>query len=364
MVVVHAQFFLKKILGNHKTSPTLPTKKTSSMPLIPRRPYDLDPEMKFRDRVQQMKAMYLYCTCCLAVGCFLVASPSQCGAELKIWLDSYDPHGFWISLHRPVDDQVVSKGIRDSLRYASVDEMQAVCALPHVRCCDGRLFVEVGSSIGMVSLFAAARDMRVMAFDPLEPNVRRMQESRCLNSCRAGSYRRNCANFDADRFGVFHHLVGAQPDPVGRTVTSEPGNLAATMRGGGWVRTPNVTTVTIDDAVGIGDEIEVLLLTCQGAEYDALLGASMHLVGRRVRNVVWRRHHTADARGDEVTAKQILHLLWSSGFRFFYDLEASRRSGAPPRLLLSDQEVLEYVMRQRAVGEHPNLLASLGGLDD
>jgi hypothetical protein len=81
---------------------------------------------------------------------------------------------------------------------------------------------------------------------------------------------------------VHLNLVGAQSDPVGSIVQSEPGNLAATMRGGGSVKTANVTTVTIDQSVG-DREIEVLLLTCQGFEYEALLGASALLVSRKIR---------------------------------------------------------------------------------
>ena len=51
-------------------------------------------------------------------------------------------------------------------------------------CQGGRTAVEVGSAIGMVSMYLAARGMRVYAMDPVLPNVQRMGESACANGVR------------------------------------------------------------------------------------------------------------------------------------------------------------------------------------
>ena len=295
--------------------------------------------------------------CVLCASAFLLL-PNGCGHDLAVRIDSYLPYAFWISLHSPMDDQVISKNIYENLRYESIDEVQAVCSLPTVRCSDGSLFVEVGSAVGAVSLYAASRGMRVIALDPLAPNVRRLKQSQCLNSCLV-SHSVRCANFAPDRFTVLLNLVGAQSDPMGRAVQSEPRNLAATMRGGGEVRASNVSVVTLDDVLG-PQSVELLLLTCQGAELDALFGAVLHLASRHIRHIVWRRHYTANAPVDVAKAKAMVNLLWASGFRVFYDLEDSRRLGVLPRLMTSELEVLEYVIRARAMGEHPNVLASLG----
>jgi FkbM family methyltransferase len=276
-----------------------------------------------------------------------------CEARFAVRLD-YGQYHFWISLHSPFDDQFVSKGIKEKLKYGSVDEMHSVCELSSVQCNSDHLFVEVGSAVGMVSLYAASRGMSVIAFDPLAPNIRRIRESLCVNCARSPS--NVCRNFSPERFAVHLNLVGAQSDPVGRIVQSEPGNLAATMRGGGSVRTANVTTVTIDQSVS-DREIEVLLLTCQGFEYEALLGASHLLASRKIRNIIWRRHYTLQEHN--ANALKILQFLWSNGFKIFYNLEGCRNGGTLPVQFLSDEEVMDYVMSRRGPDEHPNILASL-----
>ena len=74
-------------------------------------------------------------------------------------------------------------------RYPSIDEMHAICEHGmdpdsgyQANCGPGGVFVEVGSTIGMVALYAASRGMKVYAFDPLRPNIDRIRESLCLNS--------------------------------------------------------------------------------------------------------------------------------------------------------------------------------------
>ena len=318
--------------------------------------------MKFRDRLfllQQQRARtafaFLVFLCCMMV--FLDPPTSiQCGAEVVVQLVFGGDVAFWISLHPAWEDLVVSKGIKEKRGYASVDEVHAVCNhLLFSTCGDGHLFVEVGSAVGAVSLYAAALGMRVVAFDPLETNVHRIEQSLCLNGCSASPSYPSCIRFDSESFTIRHALVGSMSGVVA-AVQSEPGNLAATMRGGGAVSSLNVSVVTLDEELfWSGNSIELLLLTCQGAELDALLGADALLGERRIHNIIWRVHHSTPFN----TSQHILNLLWNSGFRSFYYLEETRSHGTAPRLFQSNAAVADYVLRKREPGEHPNVLAAL-----
>jgi FkbM family methyltransferase len=206
---------------------------------------------------------------------------------------------FLVSLHDPAVDTVVSKGILEGLfgppgKYPSVDEVHSICEHGHesafegsdynINCGKGGIFVEVGSAIGMVSLYAASRGMKVYAFDPLKPNVERMEESLCVNGavdCLKQLAQKRirdidpCSNgtetwgpFSPSSFRLHENLVGSAADEKGRTVESMPGNLAATMSGGGSYRA-TVKTVTIDDRVP-DPVIDLLLLTSQGHEFEVV----------------------------------------------------------------------------------------------
>jgi FkbM family methyltransferase len=194
---------------------------------------------------------------------------------------------FSVVLHDPDEDQIISRSIKEGGRgsYDSINELHSICEHNQsgytIHCGPDKVFVEVGSGLGMVSLYAATRGMRVYAFDPLPPNIRRLDESLCLNGERrclmqgedSSEKRFRCSRPSGDwgsyaprRFSRFCNLVGASRDDYGRVVESEPGNMAATMRGGGRVRV-RVKVVTIHEAVR-DSVIEVLLLTCQGFEYE------------------------------------------------------------------------------------------------
>lgn len=239
---------------------------------------------------------------------------------------------FDIALHEPESDQVISKGIKQGLfgpkgTYPSVDEFHSICEHTGAQCENGKVLVEVGSAVGMVSLYAATRGMRVYAFDPLPPNVERLRESRRMNSLY--------------NLTIIWGLVGSTSDPAGRWVESEPGNLAATMRGGGRVRA-KVGVVTIDETVAERG-IELLLLTCQGCELDALRGAGRYLADRSIKRVIWRHH------GKE-RSLAIAQLL--DGYRF-YSLVEARAGGEPQRI----GSIVEYLSAALPAGAHPNVLA-------
>ena len=101
---------------------------------------------------------------------------SQCILENPIFeefhytsLKGTSQFNFFVSLHDPEVDTVISKGIKEGSygpkgRYPSVDEIHAICEHGEdaeggyrANCGRGGVFVEVGSAIGMVSLYAAAR---------------------------------------------------------------------------------------------------------------------------------------------------------------------------------------------------------------
>lgn len=264
-------------------------------------------------------------------------------------------YSFFVSLHDPDVDRVISRGAYVSRsNYASVSEMHSICEHANqsytIHCGPGRVFVEVGSALGMVSLYAASRGMRVYAFDPLPPNIQRLDESVCLNGerqCRqlAGADSRKrirCSRpsdvwgaFAPDKFSRYQALVGASTNDIGQVVESEPGNMAATMRGGGSVRA-HAKVVTIHNIVR-DSGIELLLLTCQGFEYEALLGAQELLKAGRIRNIVWRRHHMNPEL--DAKAEKIMRLLMDGGYQF-YNIEGSRRSSAIPPRLIPQEKVI------------------------
>jgi len=283
--------------------------------------------------------------------------------EMKYYSGKRDL-SFLLSLHPSEEDGVISKGIREGLfgplhRYPSVDEMHAVCELFTDTCVEGKVFVEVGSAIGAVSVYMASRGMKVYAYDPILPNVQRLSESRCLNHARPCNGSQECTHFSPSNFRVFWNAVGSAAGGSVH-VESEPNNLAATARGGGSFRA-EVGVVTIDETVIImaddDNGIEMMLLTCQGNEYDALLGASGFLNSGRLRNIVWRRHATRPEHDE--TALKIMGLLGDHGFTFFW-LEASRAAGLTPPVRMSFEEMLERVVKLSMQGVHPNILASRG----
>ena len=229
---------------------------------------------------------------------FAAKCPPENGAENLAELqykslDGKRNYSFAVAVHDPAIDQVISKGILEGLfgpkgTYPSVDQVHMICehlgGEAAIECGPGRVFVEVGSAIGMVSLYAASRGMKVYAFDPLFPNMERISASLCSNGQRycAAAGQRSISNIATDRcqhpsaetwgpfspttFSLFWRLVGKESDYEGRFIESEPGNLAATARGGGTVRA-KVQTTTIDESVH-DPKIELMLLTCQGSEYE------------------------------------------------------------------------------------------------
>ena len=280
---------------------------------------------------------------------------------------------FSVVLHDPDTDQIISRSIKEGKRgYDSINELHSICEHNQsgytVHCGPGKVFVEVGSALGMVSLYAATRGMRVYAFDPLPPNIQRLDESLCLNGERrclmegedSSEKRFRCSRPSDDwgsyapgKFSRFCNLVGAHRDDYGRVVESEPGNMAATMRGGGSVRA-RVKVVTIHEAVR-DSVIEVLLLTCQGFEYEvrffisigfisftslfciqALLGAQERVRSGKIRNIIWRRHHMSAE--FDVKAEKIALLLMASGYQFF-NIEGARQSPDLPPIPIPQDKV-------------------------
>jgi len=299
-----------------------------------------------------------------------VAVENTCNSNQFVRQMAYDDAKFFMSLHDPVSDHVISKGILDSGRYASVDELINICSHSggtyRVNCGDDRLFVEVGSAVGMVSLYAVSRGMRVHAFDPVLPNIDRLTESRCLNGeahCHGCADPSQWGPFAPGRFAIQWSLVDSARGPS-RAVSSRPQNLAATAGGGGTYNAiVNVTSIGAE----IGSEIEILLLTCQGFEYNALLGAIDLLKTRKIKSIIWRRHPSAGrlspvnvlgsrrtlSEQDANTAK-ITELLLGYGYSF-YNIESKTR--AP--IKIPPLELADYVLMPLYNGAHPNIFSVL-----
>ena len=271
-----------------------------------------------------------------------------------------EKYSFLVSLHPPDEDHVLSKGIKEGLfgpknTYPSVDEMHTICET-NAACNTGNVFVEVGSALGVISVYMGRRGMKVYAFDPVLPNIQRLSESRCLNNARMcpNTTEKDCRPFfSQSNFHAMWHAVSSGEGPRSVQMQSEPRNMAATMRGGGSFKS-EVQITTIDESVK-EESIELLLLTCQGNEYNALLGASKFLKSGKIRNIVFRRHSTRPEHDE--SALGILRLLDSYGYIFF-NLEATRASGKRPEHVTFD-EMLNYVTKLHMSGGHPNILASL-----
>jgi hypothetical protein len=163
---------------------------------------------------------------------------------------------YQLSLHDTEQDLVVSKLLLESNgTYGTVSEVHAVCEGGQdggygIDCEKGKTFVEVGSALGHVSMYMATRGMRVVAIDPLEANIERVQESMCLNgvaTCLKGSPPRSTGaqEREGDRCSqssewlsyspkhvlAIFALVSNEANESLTLVESEPYNLAATIKG-------------------------------------------------------------------------------------------------------------------------------------
>ncbi len=128
-----------------------------------------------------------------------------------------------------------------------------------------------------------------------------------------------------------------------------------------------VSVTSLGADLSPGTEIEVLLLTCQGFEYNALIGAKNLLKDKKVKSIIWRRHAPDGilspvnvlgkmrmlSHQDSNTAK-IAELLLGYGYEF-YNIES--KENRPKRIPLSELE--NYILRPLYNGDHPNILSVL-----
>ena len=249
---------------------------------------------------------------------------------------------YLLSLNSPVDDAVVSKGILNWMfsppgTYPSSTEVHTLCTAqpqtasprwmkkmlgvggleePVISCVEGKVAVEVGSAIGMVSMYLAERGMRVYALDPVLPNVMRLKESACLNGIRhclqqAGtahqpdsihSAAQACRN--SSKWGQYSplnltlvHAVADRSTGSSRKVRALASNLAATDPKSSWERGSNrkdtpyaadVPTLALDDILeDSGANIELLHMCPQGEEFAVLEGAFRLIKAGRVVNILF-----------------------------------------------------------------------------
>jgi hypothetical protein len=306
-----------------------------------------------------------------------------------------------LSLHNPEVDAVVSKGLLGWLwsapgTYPSVIEVHTLCTAkvgdgPLVRCEAGRTAVEVGSAIGMVSMYLAERGMRVYALDPVLPNLQRITESICLNGVRhcLQAHRKRgvqpvpakCIN--STQWGRFMpslittiHAIAGRSTAGSRFIAAQPQNLAATNPktipsnvGRTAQYSANVPIVALDDfLVDAPGDIELLHMCPQGEEMPVLEGAFNLIKAKRVRNILFGIYQmNAGTRNDEIQQSLKIHTFLSNMGFDFYSVEVCGRGGGnggqpvatgPPVLLKSDA-VAAYLKNPRGDGFHSMFLASL-----
>lgn len=178
-------------------------------------------------------------------------------------------------------------------------------------------------------------------------NVRRFEESLCINgvvTCAAAHTQdpEVCAknnsmwgNYAPDKVSV-HHKSIANVTKIGKTTfSSEPENLAATVRGGG-LYSSQVDSVTVDTLVGDDDEVELLLLTCQGFELQALQGASHLLETQRLRNIIFRMHSRQQVPDAPYHSQMMAQMLLEKGFSFFDIQDCRANASAHPVWIPND----------------------------
>ena len=267
---------------------------------------------------------------------------------------------YLLSLNSPQDDAVVSKGILHWLNsppgtYPSSTQVHTLCtALPQteqvggrwlepgmkagfalqvateplVRCGGGRVAVEVGSAIGMVSMYLAERNMRVYALDPVLPNVQRMRESACLNGMRrcmrrhaqrhaaAAQALQDCRNSSAwESFSPANltlvHSVADRSTGTSRMVRALSSNLAATDSKSSWADgnrgsspyASQVATLALDDLLeDLHTDIELLHMCPQGEEFRVLEGAFHLIEAGRVVNILFGLYYDEGRAREQVPA--------------------------------------------------------------
>lgn len=296
---------------------------------------------------------------------------------------------YLLSLHDPNIDSVVSKGILNWLfstpgTYPSTTEVHTLCTAPIdgqplINCESGKIAIEIGSAVGMVSAYLARRGMRVFAMDPVLPNIERLEETRCMNGmrqCLEQNEDIDCHNhsnwgqFTSDNF-VLLNAVGGSKSNSKTTITSLANNLAATNPIFGRLSgrkeqfwSGSVSTLTVDDiATGINHPIELLHMCPQGSEWSILQGASHLIRAGLVRNILFGIYQNDASRQEQIEETlKIKSFLQGFGYQF-YNLDGCGRGkngvATGPPILLNKEEVVKYIQTKRYNGWHVMLLATL-----
>jgi FkbM family methyltransferase len=134
---------------------------------------------------------------------------------------------------------------------------------------EGDVVYDIGAHVGTYSLLAAAHigpTGRVYAFEPLPRNLGYLEQHLALNGVD------NCTVLDV-----------AVTSEIGTSVFDESVHPAMGHLGAAGGRVITVRTVTLDGLVGSGAirPPSVVKLDIEGAEYDALLGATRTLADAR-----------------------------------------------------------------------------------
>ena len=316
--------------------------------------------------------------------------PKDSYLDIGSWNDpSYDnTWRYLLSLHNPKIDSVVSKGILNWLfatpgTYPSTTEVHTLCTAPIdgqplINCESGKIAIEIGSAVGMVSAYLARRGMRVFAVDPVLPNIERLEETRCMNGmrqCLEQNEDIDCHNhsnwgqFTPDNFGILH-AAGGDKTNLQTKISSLAKNMAATnLKLGGSLGSKGemwsglVSTVTVDDIISkINAHIDVLHISAQESEWSVLQGTSHLISTGMVQNIIFMLYQN-DASAQQQIAQSLKIKSFLQGFGYqFYDLDGCGRGengvATGPPILLNEEEVVKYIEKKRYNGWHTMLLAS------
>lgn len=138
----------------------------------------------------------------------------------------------------------------------------------------GKLLVDVGANMGYFSLIwlAANPENRVVAFEPNRRNLDLLQSNFQKNSLETRStvYTTACS----DRAGILMFDLGPQAQ-------TGWGSLAVTDHS----RSTEVAVVTLDQTFANGQQIDLLKIDTEGADYLVLKGAEQLLRSKRISQI-------------------------------------------------------------------------------
>lgn len=154
----------------------------------------------------------------------------------------------------------------------------------------GAVVVDIGANIGCFSVLAASNASRVLAYEPFQSNLNLLRGNIDLNH--------------ASNVQIFPLAVGGDKGPSTLFIPDDDGFVGrVSLHPGRGTRTTECICTTLDQVVLDNqlNQIDLLKIDCQGAEYEILYEASAETLGR-CRQVIAECEVYEDRPGWSITA--------------------------------------------------------------